>query len=154
MICRASGQHLGRAQVGAIQYLLVKLADNGFLFPNDLDQHPLAPATVEFPVKDLLPGAEIQPAPADRHHHLTAHHLALHLCDGVVLAGIVVPVLRDGLVWGELLQPALVVLVQAGFVVVDKDGGGNVHGVNQRFTIPTSYRQISQFCCEIIPPFQ
>jgi hypothetical protein len=58
---------------------------------------------------------------------------------GVVLAGAVMPLLRDRLVRGQLLQPAFVVLVQAGFVVVDEDGGGNVHGVGQRFATPTSY---------------
>ncbi len=57
-----------------------------FLFPNDLDQHPLTPVPVEFPIKNLLPGAKIQLSPGlpwagqaqgDRHHHLAAHHLGL-----------------------------------------------------------------------------
>ncbi len=32
---------------------------------------------------------------------------------------------------GQLFQPLLVVVVQAGLVVVDEDAGGDVHGVDQ-----------------------
>ncbi len=64
-----------------------------FLVSDDLDQYTLAPAPVEFPVKDLLPGAEVQLAPGDGHHHFASHHLALDMSVGVIFAGIVVPVL-------------------------------------------------------------
>ena len=33
---------------------------------------------------------------------------------------------------GESLQPFLIVLVQAGFVVVNKDGGGDMHRIGQQ----------------------
>ena len=39
--------------------------------PEDLDQYPLPPAAVELAVEDLLPGAEVEPAVRDRHHHLS-----------------------------------------------------------------------------------
>ena len=39
----------------------------------------------------------------------------------------------------QAFQPGVVVLVQAGFIIVDEDGSGNVHGIYQHFAIPTSY---------------
>lgn len=57
---------------------------------------------------------------------------------GVILAGSIVPVLRDWLVRSKLLKPGIVILVQAGFVVVDENGGGDMHGNHQYFTILTS----------------
>src|SRR5262245_12379812 len=104
----------------------------GFLFPDDLDQHPLGAAAVELAVEDLLPGAEVEPAAGDGDDDLAAHHLALVVGVGVVLAGAVVAVaLRAGVERRQLLEPALVVLVQAGLVVVDEDARRDVHGVDQ-----------------------
>ena len=76
------------------------------LLPDDLHQHALPPPAVELAVEDLLPRAEVQPAVGDRHDHLAAHDLALHVRVGVVLAGAVVPVAADRLVRRQLLQPA------------------------------------------------
>ncbi len=61
-------------------------------------RRPLLAAAVEFAVEDLLPGAEVELALGDGHHHLAAHDLAFHVGVGVVLAGAVVLVLRNGLV--------------------------------------------------------
>src|SRR5262249_53652244 len=61
-----------------------------------------------------------------------ASALALVVRVAVVLAGAVVVVPgRAGVEGGQPLQPALVVLVQAGLVVVDEDRGRDVHGVDQ-----------------------
>jgi hypothetical protein len=83
------------------------------LFSNDLNQHPLPLAPVKLPVKDLLPGAKIQPAVGHRHHHLSTHDLPLQVRVRIVLAGTVVPILVDRRVRRELLQPDLVVVVKA-----------------------------------------
>jgi hypothetical protein len=58
----------------------------GFLFPNNLHQHPLASHAIELPVEDLLPRAEIQLAICYSHHYLPPHHLALVVRVGVALA--------------------------------------------------------------------
>ena len=47
------------------------------LFTYDLDQHPLPPPAVKFPVKDPLPGAKVQAAVGHRDHHFAAHHAQL-----------------------------------------------------------------------------
>ena len=92
------------------------------LFPDDLHQHPLRPAAVELAVEDLLPRAEVELALGDGHDDLPAHDLPLHVGVGVVLAGAVVVVgFGRRVERGQLLQPLLVVVVQARLVVVDED---------------------------------
>ena len=72
-----------------------RLCCSPVLLPNDLDQHPLAPAAVELAVEDLLPRAEVELALGDGHDDLAAHDLPLQVGVGVVLAGaVVVVVLR------------------------------------------------------------
>ena len=58
---------------------------------------------------------------------------------GVVLSGSVVVVMADRLMRSELLQPNLVVMVQAAFVVVDEHRRRAVHGVDQAQPRITSY---------------
>lgn len=101
------------------------------LFPDDLDQDPLLTFAVELTVEDLFPGAEIEPALRDRDDNLPAHDRAFQVRVGVVLGG-VVPVLAVGLLRGQLLQPGLEVLVEAGFVVIDEDARGDVHRIAQQ----------------------
>src|SRR5258705_1622644 len=101
-------------------------------FPDDLDQHALLAAAVELAVEDLLPRAEVELAAGDRHDRLAPHDLALVVRVGVVLARPVVMVaLRAGIERRQLLEPALVVLVEAGLVVVDEHTGRDVHRVHQ-----------------------
>src|SRR6185295_10546777 len=100
--------------------------------PDHLHQHPLRPAAVELAVEDLLPRAEVELPLRDRDHDLPAHHLPFVVGVAVVLAGLVVVVaLGARVVGGEPLEPLLVVLVQARLVVVDEDGRGDVHRVDQ-----------------------
>jgi hypothetical protein len=89
------------------------LADN-------LDQHPLSTSPIKLTVKDLLPRAKIQAAIGDCHHNLTSHDLTFHVRIGVVFPGAIVTVLADRLVRGQLLQPVVVILVQAAFNIVDQ----------------------------------
>jgi hypothetical protein len=46
------------------------LRAQGFLLAHRFDDHPLSPATVELGVENLLPGAEVQFSPGDRHPNL------------------------------------------------------------------------------------
>jgi hypothetical protein len=49
----------------------------------------------------------------------------------VILAGAAVAILIDRLVRRQFLQPVVVILVQAAFVVVDEHAGCDMHGVDQ-----------------------
>ncbi len=100
------------------------------LLPNHLHQYPLGPLAIELAVEDLLPRAEVQFAIRDGHNDFPAHDLTFHVGVGVVFSGSVVGItLGGGIKRGELLQPFFVVLVQARLIVVNKNPGGDVHGV-------------------------
>ena len=64
------------------------------LLADDLHQHALRPAAVEFAVENLLPRAEVELAVGDGDHDFAAHDLPLQVGVGVVLAGAVVAVVR------------------------------------------------------------
>ena len=69
------------------------LRDRGIaLLTDDLDEHPFGPATIELPIKDLLPRAEVELALGDCDHDLAPHHLALVMCVAVIFARPVVMV--------------------------------------------------------------
>jgi len=82
----------------------------------------------------------------------------------VVFAGAIVPVRVDRFMRSKFFQPLLVIVVQAGFIIIDKNRGGYVHGVNQARTImnATFAHAILQLMCyvneaatigEIVPKF-
>lgn len=98
--------------------------------PNDLDQRALTAQAVEFAVEDLFPRAEIEFALRDRDHDLAAHDGALEVGVGIVFRTVVF-VLGVGLFRCELFQPDFEILMQAGLIVVDENGGGDVHGIDQ-----------------------
>jgi hypothetical protein len=101
---------------------------------NDLDEDPLLSSAVEFAVEELFPRAEIQFAGRDRDHDFAAHDLTLQMRVGVIFAGAIVVVGRGGRVRRQFLQPNLVIVVQTGFIIVDEDRRGDVHGVDQAKT--------------------
>ncbi len=105
------------------------------LFPNNLNQHPLPPLPIILPVKDLLPRAEVELAVRDGDDDLAAHELALEVGVGIVLAGLVVVVLRDGRMWRERFKPPFEIAVQAMLVVVDETGGGDVHRIDEHHSL-------------------
>jgi hypothetical protein len=83
--------------------------------PSRLTGQPELPA-----LKDPLPVAKIQTAVGHRDHHLAAHDLPLHMGVSIVFGGVIVPVLPDGRMGGQPLQPLLVIHVQAPLVVVSQ----------------------------------
>lgn len=102
--------------------------------PNDLHQNPLAAAAIKLIVKNVLPRAEVELAIGNGDHHLTSHDLAFVMRVGVVFAGAVMQVAAAGRVGAgvegdEFFQPAIIVLVQAAFVVVNEDTGRDMHCV-------------------------
>jgi len=107
-------------------------AESETLFANHLHQYTLPAPAIEFAVENLLPGAEIELALGNRHHDLSAHDLPFVVGIGVVLTGpIVVIALWRRIERGQFLQPYFVVAMQAGFIIVDKHAGGNVHRIDK-----------------------
>ena len=82
-------------------------------------------------IENLLPGAEIEFAIGDGDDNLASHHLPLHVCIGIILAGPVVAIARDRLVRGQFFEPDLIVVVQATLIVIDEYRCRDVHGVDQ-----------------------
>jgi hypothetical protein len=80
---------------------------------------------VEFAVEDLFPGAEVEFSAGNGDDRFPAHDLPLQVGVGVDFAG-VVAVGGDRFVGGEFFKPLVKILVQARFVVVDKDAGGDL----------------------------
>ena len=98
-------------------------------FPDNLYQHPLVPHPIELKVEDLFPGTEIELAITDGDHGFPTHDGSLKVRVGVVLESVVL-VLAVGFFWSQLFQPALIILVQPPFIVVDEHTGGDVHRVH------------------------
>src|SRR5208337_3485686 len=107
------------------------VSGSSVLIADDLDEHPLAPASVEFAVEDLLPGAEVKLAPGYCNHHFTAHDLAFHVSVGIVFAAVVVAIAVDRLVRGQMFEPRGVVAVESALVVVYEHGSSDVHCVDK-----------------------
>jgi len=108
------------------------------LVADDLDEHPLAPASIEFAIEDLLPGAEVKFASGYGNHHFTAHDLPLHVGVGIVFAAVVVAILVDRIVGGELFEPCGVVAMESAFVVVNEHGSGDMHRVDKNEPLPNA----------------
>ena len=106
----------------------------GRLFSDDLNQRALSAAAVKLAVEDLLPRSEVELAAGDGDHHFASHHLPLQVRVRIVFARAVVQVLRGRLVGRKLFEPFLVIGVQARFIVVNENGSGDVHGVNETET--------------------
>jgi len=100
------------------------------LFADDLNKDPLIPSSIELPIKDLFPWAKIESSLCDGYNDFTPHNSALQVCIRIVFRTIVV-VLTVWLFWGQPFQPSFKVSMQTRFIVVDKDGGGDVHRVYQ-----------------------
>src|SRR5215471_6376204 len=101
------------------------------LFSDNFHQHPFAPSTVELAIENLLPRAEIEFAVGNGDHNFAPHHLSFYVRIGIVFAGIVVAILLDRFVGRYFFQPDTVIVMKAGFVVIDKYRRGNVHGIDE-----------------------
>ena len=77
-----------------------------------------------------------QAAVSDRHDYFPAHDLPFEMGVGVIFARVVVAVLCDRLMRGEFFQPFLIIIMQAGLVVVDKHRRCDMHGVDQDKPFP------------------
>lgn len=107
------------------------------LLADDLDQQAFLPHAVELIVEDVFPRSQVELSIRDGDNDLTPHDLSFQMGIGVVLSTIVL-VLGMGLLRSELLQPDLIVVVQARLVVVDENRCCYVHRVHQYKTIPNA----------------
>ena len=87
------------------------------LFTDYFDQYLFRPASVEFTVKDLFPGAEVQLASGDGHDYLAAHDLPFEMGIGIVFVA-VMAILLDRFMGRQTFQPLFVVVMQAGFALL------------------------------------
>src|SRR5262245_40017855 len=97
----------------------------------DLDNHALPPLAVPFPVEHALPRTEVEPAAGDRHDNLMAYRQAAQMGGGVVLPGLVGTVARRVPGGDRRLEPVENVVPESGLVIVDEDGGADMHGGDQ-----------------------
>jgi len=102
-----------------------------YSFANDLNENPLLPPAIELPVKDLLPGSEVEFAAGDGDDDFAPHDLALDVRIGIILAGIVVPILFDGLVRDKALEKIVVVFEKAWLVIIDIYACADMHRIDQ-----------------------
>ena len=84
----------------------------------------------------MFPRPQVQLAFGDCHHDFTSHDLPFVVRVGVVFASAVVQAAAAGRVGAgvegnKVFQPAVVVLVQAAFIVIDEHTGGDVHRVRK-----------------------
>lgn len=107
------------------------------LFPNDLHQRALAPAAVKLPAENLFPRPKIQAPFRHRDDHFPPHGLPLVMRVGIILAGVIVPVLAHRVVRCHLLQPCVIDVVQARFIVVDEYRPRDVQEIGAALTITT-----------------
>ena len=82
------------------------------LLPDAPDQNPLAPPAVEFATEDTLLGVKVEPAVGHHSHDFAAHDLPLQACISVIFTGATVEILAGRCLWGQLLPPLVVILVQ------------------------------------------
>jgi len=105
---------------------------------------------VELAVEDLFPRAEVEAAFGNGGYYFAAHEAAFQVGVGVDFAGVVV-IERDGFVGSEFFKPDVEVVVKAGFIVVDKNTGGDVHGVDEAeaFLYARFTKQGFYFPCDV-----
>lgn len=101
-----------------------------FSLADDFYQHAFAADAVKFPVENLFPGAEVEFAVRDGDDYFAAHDAALEMGVGVIFARVVL-VLGVGFFRGEFFQPNGKIMMKAGFIIIDEDGRGDVHGIAQ-----------------------
>jgi hypothetical protein len=105
------------------------------LLTDELDQDAFPAAPVKLSVKDLFPRAKVKPPIGDRHNYFAPHHLPFQMRIPVIFAGPVVAIVANRFVGGQTFQPFLIVGEQALLIIVYKNRGRNVHGVNERQAI-------------------
>ena len=87
--------------------------------PYDFHENPFFSSSIKFTVKNLLPCAKIQIPFCYGNNHFPTHDLPLHMGIRIVLTHIVL-VLRNRFMGGQFLQPEFIVVMKAGFIIINK----------------------------------
>jgi len=100
------------------------------LLSDDFYEDTFFSFTIEFTIKYLLPWSKIEFAFSDSYNYFPSHDASLKVSIGIILVAIMT-VLRVRLFGSEFFEPNFKVVMQARFVVIDKDAGGYVHGITE-----------------------
>jgi hypothetical protein len=101
------------------------------LLADDFDEGAFSAAAIEFAVENLFPRPEVEFAVGDGDDNFAAHDLAFKMGIGIVLAGAVVAILGSWRMRRKFFEPDLIIVKQAFLGVVNENGGGDVHGVDE-----------------------
>jgi len=93
---------------------------------DDLDQYPLAPPPVELAVEDSFPRSEVQLSVCYGNNRFPPHDRSLQMRVGIIFA-VVMSILGDRLVRGQLFKPNVQIMMKPGFIVINKNGRRDVH---------------------------
>ena len=82
-------------------------------------------------------------------NNLPSHDLSFMMGITVILSGKVVPVSAEGFVRRKLFKPSFIVLMQSGFVIIDKYRSGYMHRIDKAesflySTFPESHFDIAR----------
>jgi hypothetical protein len=96
------------------------------LLSDDFDDDPFGALPIEFAVEETLPGTKVDLAIGDGQNYLVMQQEVFEVGIAVVLACLVMAI--AGIFGCQLLCPFHDVAVEAGFLVLDDDRCGEVHG--------------------------
>ncbi len=99
---------------------------------NDFHQDSFFSAPVKLTIKNLFPRTEIQLSLGHRNDNLTPHDRSFQMSIAVIFTGIIMPIKIKGLMRSKLFEPTLKVMMKPGFIIIDKDRRGDVHGIAQQ----------------------
>ena len=108
------------------------------LFSDDFHENALFSPPVKLTIENLLPWPEVEPSAGNGNYDFPAHDLSFHMGICVILSRLVVAVSRYWLMGSKLFQPGLIVCVQPGFVIVNKNGCRNMHRIDKNQTLQNS----------------
>src|SRR5207249_10244079 len=106
-------------------------SDLWVLFANDLNENSLLSSAIKLSIEDLLPGSKVQLTARNSDDHLASHDLPLDMRIGIVLSGVVVPILAHRLMRHEPFEKVVVIFQKARLVVVDIDACADMHRIHE-----------------------
>ena len=105
------------------------------LFPYDLYKHPFPPSAVKFTIEDLFPRSKIKPAASNGNDDFPPHDLPLQVGIPVIFTSPIVAVPGNRFMRSKFLKPFFIVMVQSRFIIVDKNGSRDVHGIYDDYLV-------------------
>ena len=100
-------------------------------FTNHLYENPFSSFTIEFSIKNLLPGTEMDTSIGDGYHYFSPHNLSFVVSVSIIFTRTVVIIPVYWCVGCQFLKPLFVIPMESRFVIIDKDRRSNVHSIHQ-----------------------